>query len=293
MADPLLIWRIVETFRLFAGSIEGMSAFAAPTTPAAASYDALAPFYDGFTAHHDYETWTRHLEAVALDHGLCGRRLLDVACGTGKSFLPFLARGYAVTACDISAEMLNRAQTKAPEANLHLADMRELPALGRFDLMTCLDDSLNYLLDADELAAAFRGLAQNLAPAGVLLFDLNTLSAYRTGFASTEASEDDAFYVWRGEAAPDIEPGSIAAASVEVFEPVDGSLYRRSTSRHVQRHYPPETARELLKAAGLECRAAYAQLIDGSLESGGEREPTHKTVYVVRHRDSTGGGEAE
>ncbi len=268
-----------------------MSAFPIPTAPAE-SYDALAPFYDGFTAHHDYESWTRHLEAAALAHGLCGWRLLDVACGTGKSFIPFLKRGYEVTACDISAEMLGRAQAKAPEARLALADMRELPALGRFDLVTCLDDSLNYLLEAEEIEAALWGMARHLAPSGVLLFDLNTLSAYRTAFAGTEASsEDGVYYFWQGEAATDIEPGAIAAASIEVFAPAGESLYRRSTSRHVQRHYPPETVLGLLRSVGLNCLAVYAQLIDGSLEPGGEAEQTHKTIYVVRHGDPTGGGE--
>ncbi len=154
------------------------------TSEAAESYASLAPFYDRFTAHHDYESWTAHLEAAAIEHGLAGRAHLDVACGTGKSFLPFLKRGYRVTACDISAEMLAAARAKAPEATIERWDMRELPVLGRFDLVTCLDDSLNYLLEVGDLESALAGLARNLAPDGVCLFDLNTLSAFRTDFAA-------------------------------------------------------------------------------------------------------------
>src|ERR1700760_4480240 len=119
---------------------------------ARSAYDALAPYYDEFTAHHDYEGWTATLESLARAAGLSGRRLLDVACGTGKSFLPFLARGYTVTACDISPAMVERAAAKAGgRVELHVADMRELPRLGAFDLVTVLDDALNYLLDAAEL----------------------------------------------------------------------------------------------------------------------------------------------
>ena len=44
---------------------------------------------------------------------LRGRRLLDVACGTGRSFLPMLERGYDVTACDISPAMAARAREKS------------------------------------------------------------------------------------------------------------------------------------------------------------------------------------
>lgn len=254
------------------------------TDEAVASYASFAPFYDRFTADHDYEAWTGHLEAAAIAHGLAGKRLLDVACGTGKSFIPFLGRGYEVTACDISGEMLVEARGKAPEATLERWDMRELPTLGRFDLVTCLDDSLNYLLEVDELEAALRGLARNLAPGGVCLFDLNTLPAYRKDFASDEVSTvDGVVFLWHGEADPDLAPGSVAQASIEVFEPSSEPLYRRTTTRHVQRHYSPETVFAVLREIGLDCVGDYAQVLDGSLDVGGEEEATHKSVYVVRH----------
>src|ERR671925_551448 len=92
------------------------------------AYDAFAPFYDDFTAHHDYEAWTATLEALARRRGLEGARLLDVACGTGKSFLPFLARGYTVTACDVSPAMVEIARGRAGgRARLLEADVPEAP----------------------------------------------------------------------------------------------------------------------------------------------------------------------
>ncbi len=103
-----------------------------PVPQAAAAYDALAPAYDELTSHHRYDEWTSDLERLALAHGLRGTRLLDVGCGTGKSFIPFLARGYAVTACDSSPEMLARARSKpaAAGARLLLADMRRMGLFG-------------------------------------------------------------------------------------------------------------------------------------------------------------------
>src|SRR5215210_3637169 len=91
------------------------------------AYDLLAADYDAFTAHHDYERWTATLEALARRHGASGHRLLDLACGTGKSFLPFLRRGYSVTACDISPAMTRRARAKAgSRADVLERDVREL-----------------------------------------------------------------------------------------------------------------------------------------------------------------------
>ena len=121
-----------------------------PSTQAGEAYDALASGYDTLTRDYAYDRWLPALEQLAHDHGLAGHRVLDVACGTGESFLPLRARGYEVTGCDISAEMLGRARRKAPDVLLHHLDMRELPVLGSFDLVTCIDDGLNYLLEEHE-----------------------------------------------------------------------------------------------------------------------------------------------
>src|SRR5215212_7437646 len=125
---------------------------------ALSAYDGLAPHYDAFTAGYDYDRWLGALEELAGEHGLRGRRLFDVACGTGKSFLPMLERGYEVVACDLSPGMVERAQGKAgAAADVFVADMRELPAVGVFDLVTCLDDAVNYLTTPADLRAAMRG----------------------------------------------------------------------------------------------------------------------------------------
>src|SRR5687767_143742 len=114
------------------------------TEAAAETFAGCAPFYDALTAHHDYESLTDTLERLLERHGAPGRRLLDVACGTGKSFLSFVRRGYDVTACDVSPEMLEQARAKAAgRAELVWGDMRELPELGPFDVVTCIDEPLN------------------------------------------------------------------------------------------------------------------------------------------------------
>src|SRR5919199_5459252 len=105
-----------------------------------APYDGFGAHYDAFTAGYEYDRWLDALERLAVEHGLAGRRLLDVGCGTGKSFLPMLARGFEVTACDLSPEMVARASEKTPgDVDVFVADMRTLPRVGAFDLVTCLD----------------------------------------------------------------------------------------------------------------------------------------------------------
>src|SRR5689334_1013287 len=204
-----------------------MDDHSAATTPAEAvadqharaAYDAFAPHYDAFTADHDYESWTTTLERMARTHGLSGTRLLDVACGTGKSFLPFLDRGYEVTACDISPAMVERAAAKAGDrVRVEVHDMRALPRLGAFDLVCGLDDAVNYALSAQELEATFTGMARNLAPGGVIVFDANSLVAYRTFFATmTVVADEGRVLVWDGHAPADFAPGALAQATLEAL----------------------------------------------------------------------------
>src|SRR4051795_1223496 len=208
--------------------------------PARAAYELLAPFYDSYTREYGHERWLANLEAIAPAHGLRGNRLLDVGCGTGKSFLPMVERGYEVTGCDISPAMVDAAREAAcGRADVLVADARDLPVLGRYDLVTALDDALNYVLSDEELGMTFAGIARNLRPGGLFVFDLNSLAAYRKFFAIDMASEDgNAFFCWRGEGDPETtQPGSIVGSVIEVFATEDGECWRRHTSRHVQRHH--------------------------------------------------------
>src|SRR5262245_43562562 len=117
------------------------------TTIEGAAYDALAPSYDLLAADYDHAHWVGRLLDWAREHDLRGQSALDVACGTGKSFVPLLDAGFEVLACDESRGMLAVAATKIPDPRAVLClDMRSLPVLGSFDLITCIDDALNHLL---------------------------------------------------------------------------------------------------------------------------------------------------
>jgi len=253
------------------------------TAPAPAGYDSFAPFYDAFTAGSDYERWTGHVLGLAHELGLSGTRLLDVACGTGKSFLPFLARGFAVTGCDVEPAMLAAARAKAPDVELVAADMRELPALGSFDLVTCFDDSLNHLPGEDELARALASIAVNLAPAGLLVFDLNTLLAYRTTFAVDRVSvHEGTLFIWRGECTADARPGCAAVAQIDVFAPRGADRFELISTRYPQRHFPPHRVTALLGAAGLECVGVHGVLDDGALLPEADEARELKVLYAAR-----------
>lgn len=264
-----------------------MTAAISVASPTAEAYDALAAGYDVLTREYAYETWFSALERLALEHGLTGRRVLDVACGTGRSFLPLRSRGYHLTGCDISPEMLARARPKAPDVPLHLADMRDLPVLGSFDLVTCIDDSLNCLIYESELTSALAGIARNLAPGGIALWDLNTIAQYRGQFARDHVVADDGVFVgWRSAAAnAEVGPGDVVEIDIDVFAVDDGGAWKRSTSSHRQRHWPRETVEALCHTAGLQLLDVRGQRSGALLDLELDELVHVKAVYVAARKE--------
>jgi SAM-dependent methyltransferase len=258
---------------------------ALPDDHARLAYDVLAPGYDDLTRGHDHDGWTALLEARAREAGLCGTRLLDVACGTGNTMLPMLERGYEVVGVDISDAMLAEARRKTDgRARVIRADMRELPAIGEFDLVWCLGDALNYVDTPDELAATFAGFRRNLAPDGVVVFDVNSLGTFRVLYSSLYAvPSDDRVVLLEGHGNPELESGGAAETWIDRLEPQTSGFWVRTRSTHHHRHHPDVSVRATLARAGLVCCGAYGTQTTGVIEAPLDELFHAKALYIARH----------
>jgi SAM-dependent methyltransferase len=258
---------------------------------AAVAYEQIAPVYDDFTAHHDYPTWIGDLLRLGEAHGLRGDTVLDVGCGTGNSFLPLLELGWKVAAVDISPSMVDLARAKAgPAVRVEVADMRDLPTYGRFDLVLCLDDAINYLHSAAELERALRGMVANLAPAGVLIFDSNILTTFRTFFGERVVVEARGRrLIWQGRTGGRAEPGQISEAAFEVEPLAPGDGPSVPPELHRQRHHPAAEIRAALAAAGLEVAGLYGCTTDGIPRQPVDEDVHTKSIYVTRKAASNAG----
>lgn len=170
--------------------------------PALSAYESFAAIYNDFNASNDYEMWLgRSLLPELRKRGLReGGRALDVGCGTGRAFGPLLRRGWQITGCDLSPAMLEvAAREGGADVDLHVADMRELPRFGQFDLVLALNDTVNYLLGDHDLIAALAGLQANLGKGGLLVFDVNSRSTYVDGISEVrEVEHDGSRWTWTG-----------------------------------------------------------------------------------------------
>jgi len=248
---------------------------------AKAAFEAIAPVYDDLTADRDIEGWLKEVMPEIESHGLTGHRLLDVACGTGGSMMPMLARDWEVAGYDISPAMIARARAKlgAP-ARLFVADVLEMPVFGAFNLVWALSNTLNYLLSLSELRTALGGMRRNLDAGGMVLFDLNTLLSYRTVFAETQTVEGEGRQmIWRGQAEPDAQPGSICDAYFEA----DGPRMSDEVRAHIhrQRHFPTDDVMTTITRAGLCCLGAFGQGEDAVLHWPLDESAHPKALYIA------------
>jgi SAM-dependent methyltransferase len=247
-------------------------------------YDRLAPAYDVLAAGYDHERWLAALVTLLRECRLGGTNVLDVGCGTGASAAPLLDAGFTVTGVDRSEGMLDIARARLGERmELVRADMRDLPCLGAFDLVACLDDGLNHLLSGADLQAALESMARNLAPGGLIVFDLNTLPTLRSVFASDWATErEDSVIVWRGTGDPELPPGGETAAEISVLRRGEDGAYLRDQVTVRERHHPLDEVLERLWRAGLEPAALRGQHRGGRLGESGSEDAHHKLVVVAR-----------
>lgn len=200
-----------------------------------------------------------YLQEVLARRGFEGQTMLDLACGTGTLGLAFAHQGWRVYGVDASPAMLAEARHKSEEAGLPLLlscqDMRSFVLPERVDLVTCVFDSLNYLLAVEDLQQTFARVAAHLRPGGLLLCDMNTIWALAEIWDhNTYFSESEEIAVVMSSQYDD--EAHIASVTMVAFVR-RGELYERIEELHCERGYPERTVSAAMERAGLQVLATY------------------------------------
>jgi ubiquinone/menaquinone biosynthesis C-methylase UbiE len=96
-----------------------------------------------------------------------GTRLLDVGCGAGLALQLARKRGAVVSGLDASAQLLDVARARLPEADLRQGDVEELPfADEAFDAVTAFN-SVQYATDPVQALGEVKRVAASGAPVTV------------------------------------------------------------------------------------------------------------------------------
>ena len=135
------------------------------------AYDRLGPAYDA---------WCRSvLEDIPFYVDLAVRSegpVLELGVGSGRVAVPTALAGISVVGVDTSPAMLELARRRAEphvvDLRLVEADMRSLPDLGSFGLVTIPFRALLHLSSDAERRAVLSTARERLRPEGVLAFDV-------------------------------------------------------------------------------------------------------------------------
>jgi ubiquinone/menaquinone biosynthesis C-methylase UbiE len=133
-------------------------------------FERSAAYYDALYAFKDYAGAVAKLRDTVRRYCPCARRLLDVACGTGRH-LEHLRSSYEVEGLDLNPQMLEVARHRCPGIPFHRGDMAEFELPRRYDVVTCLFSSIGYVQTLERLRLAIRCMARHLEPGGVLIIE--------------------------------------------------------------------------------------------------------------------------
>jgi SAM-dependent methyltransferase len=227
--------------------------------------------YNEFARFYTRGDWPRYsaqmariLPTVLERFGLWPRKVLDLACGEGTFAVAMANRGLRVTSVDLSPNMLEiarqRAATEGVRVKFLRQDMRSLSLRGRFDLVTCWFDSLNYLLDIDDLARTFARVSRVLDDNGVFIFDVNTIR----GLAVEWVREPSYMHLNSGDSflvsVPQYDTATkIASLHITGFARED-KRWVRIDELHRERGYTLKEIRQCLTRADLRELACWASL---------------------------------
>jgi SAM-dependent methyltransferase len=140
---------------------------------------SFARIYDDIMGAVPYDLWYNYLHKLLKYYRKRPVKVLDLACGTGNMTLRFARNGYRVSGLDRSSEMLEIARKKTNKVKERIdfiqADLRDFQLTAEYDLAFSLFDSINYILEIQDLKMVFINVFQSLQEDGVFIFDLNTL----------------------------------------------------------------------------------------------------------------------
>lgn len=244
----------------------------------AVAYKSFAQVYDLFMNNVPYEEWCRYLTELLEEYGILEGLLLELGCGTGSMTELLSQKGYDMIGVDNSEDMLEIAMDKRVDSGHDilylLQDMREFELYGTVRAVISICDSMNYILEEEDLLQVFRLVNNYLDPGGYFIFDLNTIYKYEQIGESTIAENlEEASFIWDNFYDKETQ---INEYELAIFIPEgEEGLYRKYEEFHEQRGYAPEVIRRLLEEAGMQFVAAYDAFTRDPVRPDSER------IYVI------------
>ena len=255
------------------------------------AYTDFASVYDTFMDETPYEEWAEFIHKLIKEYGISElatdkdstldserNLVLDLGCGTGTLTELLAQKGYDMIGVDYSQEMLNIAMDKKEASGLGILylcqDMRELDLYSTVGTVISACDSVNYLLEEEDVVETFRLVNKFLYPGGVFIFDFNTVYKYEQVIGDTTIAEnrEDCSFIWDNFYH---EEECINEYDLTIFVKEEGELFRKFTETHYQRGYTLEEMVTFVKKAGME----FVKAIDADTHDA--PTDTSERIYII------------
>ena len=244
------------------------------------TYRGFAAAYDSFMDDVPYDEWAGNLLGILKKYNISGGTIVELGCGTGKMTARLAEAGYSMIGIDLSEEMLEIAEDQLHEdaestgkymidgpeddaggltaENRRIIytcqDMRDFSIFGEADAVISVCDSMNYLIEEDDLRRTLDCAYEALRPGGLMVFDMKTEACYmEMGDDTYTDSRDQGLLIWANEYDA---VSRINSYDIELFwkdeEDLGQDGYHRYFEQHFQRAYSVETVGRLMEETGLE-----------------------------------------
>ena len=206
--------------------------------------------------------------------------VVELGCGTGSFTMVMAKKGYDIMGIDLSPDMLDIARKKSKAAGLDIMyleqDMSELDLYCTTGTVISVCDSVNYLLEDEEVRSTFRLVNNFLFPKGIFIFDFNTLHKYRDVIGDTTIAEnrEDCSFIWENYY-HDEEHINEYDLTIYYRSGADSENFKRSVETHYQRGYTLEEMKAFVNEAGLE----FVTAIDAETKNAPDADS--ERIYVV------------
>jgi SAM-dependent methyltransferase len=145
-------------------------------------YERLSQVYDSGWSDfsRQYVDWINRLLA---ERSIVQGRILDLACGTGTLAVELAHYGHVVRGIDISTKMIEKARAKSAglsNISFDIQDMVQFRVDGKFNLVACTFDSINYIRRLSQVRRMLFCVASALDETGLFIFDSNTKKLYQS-----------------------------------------------------------------------------------------------------------------
>ncbi|AWK51862.1 class I SAM-dependent methyltransferase [Clostridium beijerinckii] len=237
------------------------------------AYGEFANIYDELIYEDiNYDKVAEKIIDLCTENNVNFEDYLDLACGTGNVAIKVAKYFKNTYAVDLSDDMLNIAFDKFKKnkikAKVICQDMCELSLNKKFNLITSVLDSTNYITEDEDLFKYFSKVYEHLKEDGLFIFDINSYYKLSTVLGNNiyTYSSNEIFYTWENSFEEEV-----LNMFLTFFVKQDNGLYEKFEEEHFERAYKEAYIEQVLEKCGFKFLKKFAGYSEQKVDENSER----------------------